>query len=136
MASQEDITVPLNIKYYVEIDGEMEEICPDCGHSGGKNGCWCVCYIKNTIWKEYMENKTKECKSCPKCDEEWQPKERCICKNPMCIVIPVGQHVHIDCPVHGDTKVYSLTSTFWVNNKPSPPSPWDHDKSTIWDYTV
>jgi hypothetical protein len=46
---------------------------------------------------------------CPDCGEEFDHPHRgprCICKDPMYIVIQPGKHIHINCPVHGDVKIY------------------------------
>lgn len=47
-----------------------------------------------------------KCNKCPKCGEEFQKPIRCICGDTMWISIPPGEHIHIDCPVHGDVKIY------------------------------
>lgn len=31
-----------------------------------------------------------------------KPDYRCICNKPLMLYIPPGEHVHIECPVHGD----------------------------------
>lgn len=45
---------------------------------------------------------------CGKCGEGYrpQPDYRCNCREPMAIHIPPGQHVHVQCPAHGDRKIY------------------------------
>lgn len=30
---------------------------------------------------------------------------QCICRGPMLVYIPPGEHVHIQCPVHGDVVI-------------------------------
>lgn len=51
---------------------------------------------------------------CPDCGEEFhQPKpDLCVCRKPMLICIPPGKHIHINCPVHGDVKLYGPRATF------------------------
>jgi len=40
---------------------------------------------------------------------------RCVCHDPMSISIPPGQHIHIQCPQHGDVKLYGTGAT-WCSN--------------------
>lgn len=42
--------------------------------------------------------------SCPDCGrgEYPRPDPSCNCHKPLMISIPAGQHIHINCPVHGD----------------------------------
>ena len=56
-------------------------------------------------WK-IVEVVEEDC--CPDCGEEFdRPKvDRCICRKPLMICIPPGKHIHIQCPVHGDVKIY------------------------------
>lgn len=45
---------------------------------------------------------------CP-CGEETNIPDRmagCICGNPLMVYIPPGGHIHIQCPLHGDVKIY------------------------------
>ena len=39
------------------------------------------------------------------------PSPRCTCSGPMLLYIPPGQHVHITCPMHGDTVLHGNPAT-------------------------
>lgn len=51
--------------------------------------------------------------ACPRCGEKYnKPDTRpCTCQNLM-IYVPPGEHIHIDCPRHGDVKIYGPSSTW------------------------
>lgn len=64
---------------------------------------------RNPFENPWDDNYGHDCGGhCPECGEPWQtaPSQRCICREPMMICIPPGQHIHIHCPVHGDVKIY------------------------------
>jgi hypothetical protein len=70
-------------------------------------------------WTDTMPKHSCDCDEgcCPECGEEYQrPKvNRCICRKPLFISIPPGQHIHIQCPVHGDVKIYG-PRLHWMSN--------------------
>lgn len=44
-------------------------------------------------------------KKCPDCGKDWKkdiPSPACICNKPLMLYVPPGEHVHLNCPVHGD----------------------------------
>jgi hypothetical protein len=67
-------------------------------------------------WDLITPQKRHHCDNdhCPECGEEYQrPKpNKCICRKPLMICIPPGQHIHIHCPVHGDVKIYGPRLTY------------------------
>lgn len=44
---------------------------------------------------------------CPVCGEPWDrfPRLECSLNKPYWIAIPAGQHIHIDCPMHGSHRI-------------------------------
>lgn len=50
--------------------------------------------------------------TCPECGEDMTPRppKRCTCPN--MIYIPPGQHIHVDCELHGRTKLYGSQVTW------------------------
>lgn len=68
--------------------------------------------------QKYEDINTK----CPECGEEYDfPYKglRCICRDPLFIVIAPGQHIHIHCPVHGDVKIYG-PRMHWLSSSHDP----------------
>jgi len=54
--------------------------------------------------REYPDDRRK----CPDCGEPWddcKPRPRCTLNDPLFIAIPPGQHIHIQCPVHGSHRI-------------------------------
>lgn len=49
---------------------------------------------------------------CPECGEDMTPSspKRCTC--PTMIYIPPGQHIHVDCDLHGRIKLYGPSVTW------------------------
>lgn len=47
--------------------------------------------------------------TCPECGDLWSlaklVTKTCILSKPMMIAIPAGQHIHINCPVHGSHRI-------------------------------
>lgn len=82
-------------------------------------------------WKEIAKRSTED--KCPKCNEPYtRPNARCICEGPMWIVIQPGQHIHIQCPIHGDVKIYGSGPIFTddcINHGPSPRTIWTSTKT-------
>jgi len=75
-----------------------------------------------------LEKAKEKTEQCPKCGEKWS-NAKCICNDPIWIAIPAGQHIHIQCPVHGDIKIYSSSPTYWTC-APSPFRPmWTSTKT-------
>ena len=70
--------------------------------------------IKSLPWKTNHR--------CPNCDEEDfnpMPNIGCICKNPLMVYISPGKHIHINCPMHGDVKIYGSPITWMTTNRRS-----------------
>jgi len=70
-----------------------------------------------------MNNKNHCCDDdrFPECGEEYYDPykgPRCICKDPMMICIQPGKHIHIQCPVHGDVKIYG-PKVHWLQAHPN-----------------
>jgi hypothetical protein len=40
------------------------------------------------------------------------PNPTCICNKPLLLYIPAGEHVHLNCSVHGDFVVYVSSVTY------------------------
>lgn len=56
---------------------------------------------------------------CSKCKEKdnypydkLNKLNKCICHKPLLIYIPPGEHIHINCPIHGDVKIYGNCITW------------------------
>lgn len=78
-------------------------------------------------WEKWRDSNVKggdtNVGKCPDCDEPWgtpRDSQRCICRKPMMIYIAPGQHIHIQCPVHGDVKIYGSSVTYSLNNPSEP----------------
>lgn len=75
-----------------------------------------------SVWNEYDKKPTcPTCDKdkCPECGEEFVDPfkgPRCICRDPIFIVIQPGHHIHIHCPVHGDIKIYGPRIHFLQSN--------------------
>lgn len=59
----------------------------------------------NITWKITTTTGTGCSGGCPECGEPWQtaPVGRCTC--PTHIYIPPGQHIHVDCDLHGRVRL-------------------------------
>jgi predicted RNA-binding Zn-ribbon protein involved in translation (DUF1610 family) len=66
--------------------------------------------MQNTLNGCRVRTTTGGC-ACPQCGEKAiGPPAPCTCRTLM-IYIPPGEHIHVQCPQHGDVKIYgSLVS--------------------------